>query len=248
MMRKFLIGGNWKMYKGARETEEFINTLKTSKVDISDIDVFIAPPFTSLPVAIELLSNSNYAVGAQNMFWEEEGAYTGEISPVFLKELGVEWVILGHSERRIYFGETDEGVRKKLKTALRLGLNVVICIGETEKEREEGKAEEIVKREIIEALKGAEVDPERIAFAYEPIWAIGTGKTARPEDAEEMHRIIRGSLGNKGEEVRVIYGGSVKPHNAEELLRQDNIDGALIGGASLDPVSFIEIIEAVRRV
>ncbi|MCK4225657.1 triose-phosphate isomerase [candidate division WOR-3 bacterium] len=247
-MRRLLIGGNWKMQKGIRETREFAKRLLKKELNISNIDVFIAPPFTSIPAAIEEFAGSRVTIGAQNMFWEEDGAYTGEISPVFLKELGVEWVIIGHSERRRIFGEMDKDLRKKIKMALHSGLKVVICIGETEEEREEKREKEVVEKQLKDSLFGIELDPESISIAYEPLWAIGTGKTAEPTDAEEMHRAIRGLLGKKGEEIRIIYGGSVKPHNAEELLKQDNIDGALIGGASLDPEVFAEIVEVAGRV
>lgn len=246
-MRRFLIGGNWKMNKGIGETREFAESLLKGDLDLSDIDVFIAPPFTSILKAQEEFANSTICIGAQNMFWEEKGAYTGEISPLFLRECGVEWVIIGHSERRTIFGETDEWVREKVKMALRYELKVVICIGETESQREEGKEKDVVESQLKEALNGIEIDPEWFSIAYEPIWAIGTGKTAKPNDAEEMHRLIRELLGRKGGEVRIIYGGSVKVHNAEELLKKDNIDGFLIGGASLDPEGFTDILNIAVR-
>ena len=247
-MRRFLIGGNWKLNKGIIETSEFATYLLKKDLNINNIDVFIAPPFTSIPKALEVFANSTISIGAQNMFWEEKGAYTGEISPKFLKELGVQWVIIGHSERRAIFGETDEWVRKKLNMALHLGLKVVICIGETEEEREEGKEKEVVENQLKGAIEGVEFDASMISIAYEPIWAIGTGKTAKPSDAKEMHNLIRELLGEKGDKVRIIYGGSVKVHNAEELLLQENIDGALIGGASLDYESFAEILKIVEEI
>lgn len=247
-MRRFLIGGNWKLNKGIIETSEFATYLLKKDLNINNIDVFIAPPFTSIPKALEVFANSTISIGAQNMFWEEKGAYTGEISPKFLKELGVQWVIIGHSERRAIFGETDEWVRKKLNMALHLGLKVVICIGETEEEREEGKEKEVVENQLKGAIEGVEFDASMISVAYEPIWAIGTGKTAKPSDAKEMHNLIRELLGEKGDKVRIIYGGSVKVHNAEELLLQENIDGALIGGASLDYESFAEILKIAGEI
>lgn len=247
-MRRFLIGGNWKLNKGIIGTSEFATYLLKKDLNINNIDVFIAPPFTSIPKALEVFANSTISIGAQNMFWEEKGAYTGEISPKFLKELGVQWVIIGHSERRAIFGETDEWVRKKLNMALHLGLKVVICIGETEEEREEGKEKEVVENQLKGAIGGVEFDASMIAIAYEPIWAIGTGKTAKPSDAKEMHNLIRELLGEKGDKVRIIYGGSVKVHNAEELLLQENIDGALIGGASLDYESFAEILKIAEEI
>lgn len=247
-MRRILIGGNWKMNKGIEETDEFANSIPKKNIDLNNVDVFIAPPFTSIPKAKEAFANLNIAVGAQNMFWEEHGAFTGEISPKFLKELGVDWVIIGHSERRAIFKESDEWVRKKLNTALHFGLKVVICIGETEEEREEGREKKVVERQIKGAIQGLEFDTSMVSIAYEPIWAIGTGKTAKPSDAEEMHGFIRELLGGKGEEIRIIYGGSVKVHNAEDLLKQKNIDGALIGGASLDAESFSEIINIAGKI
>jgi triosephosphate isomerase len=247
-MRRFLIGGNWKLNKGIIETSEFATYLLKKDLNINNIDVFIAPPFTSIPKALEVFANSTISIGAQNMFWEEKGAYTGEISPKFLKELGVQWVIIGHSERRAIFGETDEWVRKKLNMALHLGLKVVICIGETEEEREEGKEKEVVENQLKGAIEGVEFDASMISIAYEPIWAIGTGKTAKPSDAKEMHNLIRELLGEKGDKVRIIYGGSVKVHNAEELLLQENIDGALIGSASLDYESFAEILKIAGEI
>lgn len=247
-MRRILIGGNWKMNKGIEETGEFANSILERNIDINNVDVFIAPPFTSISKAKEAFANSNISIGAQNMFWEEHGAFTGEVSPKFLKELGVDWVIIGHSERRAIFKESDEWIRKKLNTALHFGLKVVICIGETEQEREEGREKEVVKRQLRGATQDLEFDTSMIVVAYEPVWAIGTGKTAEPSDAEEMHGIIRESLGKKGEEIRIIYGGSVKVHNAEDLLKQKNIDGALIGGASLDAESFSEIINIAGKI
>jgi triosephosphate isomerase len=247
-MRRILIGGNWKMNKGIGETGEFANSILEKNINMNNVDVFIAPPFTSILKAKEAFANSNISIGAQNMFWEEQGAFTGEVSPKFLKEIGVDWVIIGHSERRAIFKESDEWVRKKLDAALHFALKVVICIGETEEEREAGREKEVVKRQLKGATQDLEFDTSMIVVAYEPIWAIGTGKTAEPSDAEEMHGFIRESLGKKGEEIRIIYGGSVKVHNAEDLLKQKNIDGALIGGASLDAESFSEIINIAGKI
>ncbi len=247
-MRKLLIGGNWKMNKGVAETAKFADSFKEKKTSTEGVDVFVAPPFTSLVEAKKSFEGTGISVGAQNLFWEDEGAYTGEISSVFLKELGVEWVIIGHSERRTYFGETNAGVRKKVEKALQKQLKVVICIGETEEEREEGKAKEIVNKQIEEGLLGIEYDACDLAVAYEPVWAIGTGKTPHPEDAEEMHSIIREKLGAKGEEIRIIYGGSVKVHNMKEFITQKDIDGALIGGAALDVDGFVEMINIAKEI
>jgi len=247
-MRKLLIGGNWKMNKGVAETAKFADSFKEKKTSTEGVDVFVAPPFTSLVEAKKSFEGTGISVGAQNLFWEDEGAYTGEISSVFLKELGVEWVIIGHSERRTYFGETNAGVRKKVEKALQKQLKVVICIGETEEEREEGKAKEIVNKQIEEGLLGIEYDACDLAVAYEPVWAIGTGKTPHPEDAEEMHSIIREKLGAKGEKIRIMYGGSVKVHNMKEFITQKDIDGALIGGAALDVDGFVEIINIAKEI
>lgn len=247
-MRRLLIGGNWKMNNGIEETIKFANGIKERKVSIEGIDVFIAPPFTSIPEAVKSFRGTGIRVGAQNLFWEDEGAYTGEISSVFLKELGVEWVIIGHSERRTYFGETNAAVRKKVERALQKGLKVVICIGETEEEREVGRAKEVVEKQIEEGLLGIEYQEENFAVAYEPVWAIGTGKTPHPQEAQEMHSIIREKLGSKGDRIRVMYGGSVKVHNIKEFITQGDIDGALVGGASLDVNGFVEMINIAKEI
>jgi triosephosphate isomerase len=247
-MRKLLIGGNWKMNKGISDTAKFAAVIKEKKISTEGLDVFIAPPFTSLPEAVRSFRNTGISVAAQNLFWENSGAYTGEISSDFLEELGVEWIIIGHSERRTYFGETNAGVRKKVEKALQKQLKVVICIGETEEEREEGKAKEVVDKQIEEGLLGIEYEPGNLAVAYEPVWAIGTGKTPHPEDAEEMHSIIREKLGDNGTEIRIMYGGSVKPHNIKDFLCQEDIDGALIGGASLDADGFVDMINIAKEI
>jgi triosephosphate isomerase len=247
-MRRLLIGGNWKMNNGIDQTIKFANGFKEKKVSTEGIDVFVAPPFTSLPEAVRNFKGTGIRVGAQNLFWEDEGAYTGEISSVFLKELGVEWVIIGHSERRSYFGETNAAVRKKVEKALQKRLKVVICIGETEEEREAGRAKEVVEKQIEEGLLGIEYEEENLAVAYEPVWAIGTGKTPHPQEAEEMHSIIREKLGSKGDGIRIMYGGSVKVHNIKEFITQRDIDGALIGGASLDVGGFVEMINVAKEI
>jgi triosephosphate isomerase len=247
-MRKLLIGGNWKMNKGVEETMKFAGSIKDKKLSTEGVDVFVTPPFTSLVDAVRSFKGSGISVGAQNLFWEDEGAYTGEISSDFLKEIGVEWVLVGHSERRTYFGETNANVRKKVEKALQKQLKVVICIGETEEEREEGRAKEVVDKQIEEGLLGIEYEPDELAVAYEPVWAIGTGKTPHPEDAEEMHSIIREKLGDKGEEIRIMYGGSVKTHNIKDFICQEDIDGALIGGAALDVDGFAEMINIAKEI
>jgi triosephosphate isomerase len=247
-MRRLLIGGNWKMNNGIEETLKFASGIKERKLSMEGVDVFIAPPFTSLPEAVKSFKGTGIQVGAQNLFWEDAGAYTGEISSVFLKELGVEWVIIGHSERRTYFGETNAAVRKKVEKALQKQLKVVICIGETEEEREEGRAKEVVDKQIEEGLLGIEYEPENLAVAYEPVWAIGTGKTPHPQEAEEMHSIIREKLGSEGDRIRIMYGGSVKVHNIKEFITQKDIDGALVGGASLDIDGFVEMIKVAKEI
>ncbi len=222
--------------------------------DIENVDVVIAPPFTSLISAFEVLKDSKVRLGAQNMYYEEVGAFTGEISPRFLKEIGVEYVILGHSERRDIFNESDVLINKKLKKAFSVGLKPIVCIGEHLEEREEGKTKEIIKFQINETFKGLIKDLMiQTVIAYEPIWAIGTGKTATPEQAEEIHLFIRELISQKYDQetadlVRIQYGGSVKPNNAEILFSKENIDGGLVGGASLQANSLAEIILAADKI
>jgi triosephosphate isomerase len=227
-----LIAGNWKMYKGPRAAAEFCLGLREEELE--GVDVVVAPPFVSLAVAVQLLAGTEVAVAAQNVHWDEEGAYTGEISPAMLLELGVYGTIVGHSERRQYFGENDEKVRKRAQGALAAGMFVIACVGETEEERERGETESVLQRQV----SAFEAD-DNLVLAYEPVWAIGTGKTATPEIAQEAHAFIKSVL-----EVPVLYGGSVKPDNAAILLSQPDVDGALVGGASLDLESFIAICRA----
>ena len=226
-----LIAGNWKMYKGAAETAEFCVELKRHEADFEGIDVAVCPPFTSLAVAVQVLAGTDIAVAAQNVHWDEEGAFTGEVAAPMLRELGVYGAIVGHSERRQFFGETDEYVAKRTRAALEAGLSVIACVGETEAEREAGETENVLRRQV--SVLEAE---DNLVVAYEPVWAIGTGKTATPEMAQEAHAFIKGLL-----DVPVLYGGSVKPDNAAELLGQSDVDGALVGGASLDLKSFATI-------
>jgi triosephosphate isomerase (TIM) len=221
-----LIAGNWKMFKGPRETRDFLSAFAPP----DGVDVVIAPPFVSLTAALE----SKWPVYAQNVHWEEEGAFTGEVSVPMLKEVGVAGAIVGHSERRQYFGETDETTARRAAAALAGGLGVIACVGETDEQREAGETETVLRRQV-----GALPDDDRLVIAYEPVWAIGTGKTATPELAQEAHALIK-SL----RRVPVLYGGSVKPENAAELLGQPDVDGALVGGASLDPESFASICRA----
>jgi triosephosphate isomerase len=232
-----LIAGNWKMYKGAAETAEFCVELKRHEADFEGIDVAVCPPFTSLAVAVQVLAGTDIAVAAQNVHWDEEGAFTGEVAAPMLRELGVYGAIVGHSERRQFFGETDEYVAKRTRAALEAGLSVIACVGETEAEREAGETENVLRRQV--SVFEAE---DNLVVAYEPVWAIGTGKTATPEMAQEAHAFIKSLL-----DVPVLYGGSVKPDNAAELLGQSDVDGALVGGASLDVESFAAICLAATR-
>jgi triosephosphate isomerase (TIM) len=229
-----LIAGNWKMYKTASETGEFCRALRDELADLEGVDVTVCPPFTGLAPAVQALADTEIAVAAQNVHWESEGPYTGEISARMLVDLGVYGVIVGHSERRQYFGETDETVGRRAVAALEAGLWVIACVGELEEERERGETEDVLRRQLV-ALESH----DDLVIAYEPVWAIGTGKTATPELAQEAHAFIKAVL-----DVPVLYGGSVKPENAAELLAQPDVDGALVGGASLDVDSFAAICRA----
>ncbi|MBI4842783.1 MAG: triose-phosphate isomerase [Nitrospirae bacterium] len=247
-MRRPYIAANWKMMKNLAETEEFINSFIPLVAGISDVDILIAPPFTSLSIASHLLLPTNIKLGAQNMHYEENGAYTGEISADMLLFAGCSTVIIGHSERRQYFNETDEIVNKKIKTAKKKGLEVILCVGESLEERESGRTFGVLDKQLAGSLKDISMDG--VTVAYEPIWAIGTGRTATPEIANETHGYIREWLNkNKGNagSVRIQYGGSVKPENISELMAQSEIDGALVGGASLKPESFANIIKGAKK-
>jgi triosephosphate isomerase len=227
-----LIAGNWKMYKGPAETAEFCLGLREQELD--GVEVVVCPPFVSLAVAVQLLAGTEIAVAAQNVHWEDEGAYTGEVSARMLRELGVYGAIVGHSERRQYFGDTDETVSKRVHTALEAGLFVIACIGETAEEREGGETEDVLRRQL------SVLEPDdNLVLAYEPVWAIGTGRTATPDLAQEAHAFVKSQL-----HALVLYGGSVKPDNAAELLAQPDVDGALVGGASLELESFTAICRA----
>jgi triosephosphate isomerase (TIM) len=246
--RKPFIAGNWKMYKTCAEAVETAKKLAGFVSGASNVDVMIAPPFTALAPVHEAIKESSVMLGAQNIFWEKEGAYTGEISPGMLVSSGCRYVIIGHSERRQYFGETDETVNKKTRAAVNNNLVPVICIGETEKERETGNTFNILDKQIKMGLEGFSPDDlELIILAYEPVWAIGTGKTATSAQAQEVHRFLRNLIeslfGKKiAGSVRILYGGSVKPENIGELMSMPDIDGALVGGASLDAQKFASII------
>jgi triosephosphate isomerase len=250
-MRKPLIIGNWKMYKTINEAIALANGLKRELLDFEKADIVLCPPFTALTSVYEVIMDTNIKLGAQNLLWEKEGAYTGEISPLMLKDCGCEYVIIGHSERRKYFFETDEIVNKKIKAALGIGLNAVCCVGETLKEREEAKTIEVIRKQLEGCLKDLKIeDALGLTLAYEPVWAIGTGKNATAAQAEEVHRFIRTWMKDNfssgfAESLRILYGGSVKPANIKELMQEEDVDGALVGGASLEAVSFTQIVKNV---
>ena len=248
MERLPFIAGNWKMNKTVGEAVDLVRELKTALSGVKGVEVAVAPPFTALFAVCKELEGSPIRLAAQNLYWEEKGAFTGEISPVMLKEVGCHYVIIGHSERRQFFGETDETVNRRIKAAMSQGLKVIFCMGETLKEREEGKTFSVIERQMEGGLKGlGDKEMENMVIAYEPVWAIGTGKTATPEQAEEVHRFIREKLGKLysrkvSGEIRIQYGGSVTPENIKGLMNQPNIDGALVGGASLKAESFSKIV------
>ena len=247
-MRKIIIAGNWKMNKTSLEAMELVNLLKRDLSDVTQVDIVVCPPFVALSDVRDILNESNMALGAQDVYWEDAGAFTGEVSAPMLKSLGVQYVIVGHSERRQFFNETNEIVNKKIRAALRHDLLPIVCVGEVLKEREEEKTFDVIKSQCTGSLKGLTLEEmENITVAYEPVWAIGTGKTATPAQAQEVHQFIRGLLREgHGEDfasrVRIQYGGSVKPENTAELMSQPDIDGALVGGASLKSESFSQIV------
>ncbi len=246
-MRIPIIAGNWKMNMTISQGIDLVNKIKDITLK-TDVEVVVCTPFTALMDIKRAIGDTKLKLAAQNMHWEEGGAYTGEVSPVMLKDIGIDYVILGHSERRQYFGESDDDVNKKVKSAIKYNIRPIICVGETLEEREQGQAEEKVKSQILKALDGVEKkDTADVVIAYEPIWAIGTGKTASSKDANNMIAYIRNIIMEKyGDEafdkVRIQYGGSVKPGNATEIINQPDIDGALVGGASLKADDFIKII------
>ena len=248
-MRRKIVAGNWKMNKTASEAAELINGIKQAAAGIDAVDIVVCPPFTDLKDAAAACAGSNVALGAQNIHWAESGAFTGEISAAMLKDLGVAYVIIGHSERRQYFGETDTTVNQRTKAALAAGLTPIVCVGETLEERDSGKMKDVIVRQVKEGLAGLGDDLAKIVIAYEPVWAIGTGRTATPEQAQEVHALIRKTLaelssGAIANTIRIQYGGSMKPANAKELMDQPDIDGGLIGGAALKADSFADIIKA----
>jgi len=248
-MRKKLIAGNWKMFKTPDQTREFFRVFLPMVAGHERDEICVCPPFVDLPAAVEAAKGSNVAIGGQNLHWEKEGAYTGEISSAMLLAVGCTHVIIGHSERRQYFGETDDVVHAKLKAALEAGLTPILCVGEVLEERDAGLTDDVLRRQCTRALaRIAGKEAAKLVIAYEPVWDIGTGKTATPAIASEAHLLIRDevakTLGRElANQMRILYGGSVKPDNAKALMSKEEIDGALVGGASLDPKSFTAIVE-----
>ncbi len=252
-MRKKIVAANWKMNMTQAESGRFVESLLLDLGDISDVEVVIIPPFTAIAKVTESLGKAqNIKVGAQNMYWERSGPFTGEISAALLRDLFVRYVVLGHSERRTLFGETDEIVNRKVRAAHESTLRPIVCVGETLAQRDKGNVEKILSIQLRGSL--AELTEKELletVIAYEPVWAIGTGRNATPEQAQQAHVFIRHTLGELSDEttaerMRIQYGGSVKPENAHELMGQPDIDGALVGGASLDPRSFAQIVKAAR--
>ena len=254
MKRKKVIAGNWKLNKSNSEARQLANQVKIRSTDIKNVDIILCPPFTALTVVHEVVKGTSIGLGAQNMYWEKSGAFTGEINAEMIKSTGAGYVIIGHSERRQYFGETDETVNMKIKAALKEVLIPIVCVGESLDHRESGITAQIIETQVNGALSGlSALQMADIIIAYEPVWAIGTGKTATPEQAQEVHAQIR-SLVNKqfgddvSSNVRIQYGGSVKEENAEILLSQPDIDGALVGGACLRAETFLPIIQAAEKI
>jgi len=251
-MRRPIIAGNWKMNKTIDQSLDLVTKLKSEVAQVNDVDIVLCPPFTSLFVVGKAIRGTNISLGAQNLHWEEKGAYTGEVSAGMLTNVGCQYVIIGHSERRQFFAETNQSVNRKVKTASKFGFTPIMCVGEKLEERERGVTEGVVREHItrgLEGLSGEEV--LKIVIAYEPVWAIGTGKTAIPDQAQEVHSFIRGLLRELYDEVtasqvRIQYGGSVKPDNISDIMKEPDIDGALVGGASLDAKSFAQIIKYER--
>jgi triosephosphate isomerase len=253
-MRKLLIAGNWKMYKTLKDGQELVVALRRGLYNIENVGIVVCPPFTLLGFLADALETSNIAVGAQDCYWKDEGAFTGEVSCKMLKDAGCNFVIIGHSERRQFFGETNDTVNKKVKAALQTGLTPIMCVGEMLAEREAGKTFDVLKDHVTGGLKEIpEADAVKMVIAYEPVWAIGTGKTATPAQAQEAHKFIRDLLAkiyNKdtADQIIIQYGGSVKPENTSELMQQPDVDGALVGGASLQVESFTQIVKKASEV
>ncbi|MGB7494266.1 MAG: triose-phosphate isomerase [Candidatus Acidiferrum sp.] len=247
--RRRVIAGNWKMYKNQKQTRAFFRAFKPLVMEVTDCDIVIAPPFTNIPAAVKAAKGTTIGISAQDVFWEKEGAFTGEISTGMLVEAGCGYTIVGHSERRRFFGDTNETVLKKTKAALAAGLTPIVCIGEMLADREAGNTEKVIEEQFkgsVGALTPEEFS--RILVAYEPVWAIGTGRTATPEIAAAVHKFVRQCAASQFSEshasaLRILYGGSVKPENIQGLMAQEELDGALVGGASLDPKSFASLVK-----
>lgn len=245
-MRKPIIAGNWKMHKTIAEALEFVNEVK-DRVNNDKVEAVICAPFTLLKDLKQATKGTNIKIGAQNMHFEEKGDFTGEISPLMLKELDMDYVVIGHSERRQYFNETDETVNKKVLKALEVGIDPILCVGETLEEREAGNTKDVCKVQVEKALENvSKEDLAKVVIAYEPVWAIGTGKTATSEDANDViayiREVVANLYGELANEVRIQYGGSVKPSNVAEIMNQSDIDGALVGGASLEANDYVELV------
>ena len=245
-MRKPIIAGNWKMHKTIAEALEFVNEVK-DRVNNDKVEAVICAPFTLLKDLKQATKGTNIKIGAQNMHFEEKGAFTGEISPLMLKELDMDYVVIGHSERRQYFNETDETVNKKVLKALEVGIDPILCVGETLEEREAGNTKDVCKVQVEKALENvSKEDLAKVVIAYEPVWAIGTGKTATSEDANDViayiREVVANLYGELANEVRIQYGGSVKPSSVAEIMNQSDIDGALVGGASLEANDYVELV------
>lgn len=249
-MRKPIVAGNWKMNKTVAEAVDLVDEIKRDLADCSGVDVVLCPPFTALKSVSDAITSTQLDLGAQNMHWEASGAYTGEVAPGMLRELFCHYVILGHSERRAYFHETDEIVNKKVKAALAANLRPIVCVGEVLEDRDGGRTEAVVEEQVRGSLAGlSDREWADVVIAYEPVWAIGTGRTATPEQAQEAHAFIRSVVADMADEslsqaLRIQYGGSMKPANAGELMSQPDIDGGLIGGAALEARSFVDIVKA----
>ena len=248
-MRRPIIAGNWKMYKTIPEALEFVRAFKPLVVAATHCEIVIAPPFTAIKSIADRLEGSNVEVASQDVAAEPgPGAFTGEVSASMIKDAGARWAIVGHSERRQFYGEIDESVNAKIRASIGAGLSTVVCVGERLKDRDDGRAEQVVESQLSGGMRNLTVsEAARIIFAYEPVWAIGTGRTATPETAQQMHAFIRSRIsaifGDRvAEEIRILYGGSVKPENVGALMNQDDIDGALVGGASLEADSFAQIV------
>jgi len=248
-MRKIFVAGNWKMNKTIAEAKDLVKAMLPELEEIDNVDKAVCPSYLAVPAVAELCKGTSLKVGAQNVYWEPKGAYTAEVSPEMVAEV-CDYVIVGHSERRLYFGETDETVNKRLKAALDAGLKVIVCVGETLEENENGETKAVVIRQLKQGLEDiTEAQAADITIAYEPVWAIGTGRAATPEDANNVHKnVIRPLLKKQFGSMRIQYGGSIKPNNAAELFSMSDIDGGLVGGASLKADSFVAIIKAASEV